>query len=186
MHTLWVEEKLKYDGTQLAPLSNYLKHGVLGDSIVAWNGACQVSLEHMMDGEDLRVNSKIAGDNMLHFIIEIFQFPLSSAVALQRLMGEILLQKIREATHGQYALKRFGDDIYWEKKKLNISIATLSLTSSLIHFGVNVTNEGTPVETCALSDFGLHDPKKFALDYMDAFKEEVLSIKRAVVKVRTF
>lgn len=186
MQTYWLEKNQKYTGEQLAPLYNYLKHGVLGDSIVGWQGPCDVSLEHMMDGEDLRVKSKIAGDKMLHFVLELFQFPLSSAVALQRLMGEILILKIKQHAQTSHPLKRSGDDIYWDKKKLNISIATCSQTSSLIHFGVNISNEGTPVETCALLDFGIEDVVAFAASYMDACKDEVFSLKRAVVKVRTF
>jgi uncharacterized protein len=186
MQTLWLDTKQVYDGSQLSPLSNYLKHGVLGDSVISWCGPCRVSLEHMMDGEDLRVQSKIEGDRMLHFIFELFHFPLSSAVALQRLLGEVLILKIQQMSSSKPQLKRFGDDIYWDKKKLNISIATASVQSSLIHYGINVTNGGTPVETCALQDFGIDDEVAFARTFMDACKDEVLSLKRAIVKVRTF
>ena len=38
MMTLWVNEKIAYDGSQLEPLKNYLKYRVLGDSVVAWRG----------------------------------------------------------------------------------------------------------------------------------------------------
>lgn len=186
MQTLWIAENATYDGSQLTPLTNYLKHGALGDSIVGWKGKCAVTNEHMIDGEDLRKNAIIAGDEMLHFVIELFHFPLSSAVALQRLMGEILILKINKHAQRMPGLKRTGDDLYWQNKKLNISIATCSQTSSLIHYGVNVTNEGTPVETCALVDFGITDAKAFAEEFMEACKAEVLSLKRAIVKVRTF
>lgn len=186
MQTIWIDERLKYDGSQLAPLYNYLKHGALGDSIVGWRGACNVTDQHMIDGEDLRKRAIIAGDDMLHFVMELFQFPLSSAVALQRLMGEILILKINKYAQRTLGLKRTGDDLYLQNKKLNISIATCSQTSSLIHYGVNIANEGTPVETCALGDFGITDPKVFAEEFMEACKAEVLSLKRAMVKVRTF
>jgi hypothetical protein len=186
MHTLWLENSMKYTGKQLAPLYNYLEHGVLGDSMVAWQGACEVTPEHMIDGEDLRALSKIASDSMLHFSLELFQFPLSSAIALQRLMGEILILEIQKLTKTEISLKRYGDDVYWGKKKLNISIATCSTTSSLIHYGINITNDGTPVETSSLTDFGISDVEKFAQNFMDAVKEEILSLKRAMVKVRSF
>lgn len=187
MRTHWVDEKITYDGSQLAPLANYLKHGVLGDSIVAWQGPCKVTLEHMMDGEDLLAKSKIEGDNMLHFVIEMFNYPLSSAISLQRLMGEILIQKMLEHGKGPIReIKRKGDDLYWNKKKLNISIATCSNTSSLIHFAVNIVNDGTPVETCCLKDFSIENVSDFAQKYMDELKEEILSQKRALVKVRSF
>ena len=186
MHTLWLEKSMKYDGTQLAPLYNYLENGVLGDSIVGWQGPCDIPFEHMIDGEDLRAEAIIAGDNMLHFVIELFHFPLLSAVALQRLLGEILILKVKEVASSKPDLKRFGDDVYWGKKKFNISIATCSQTSSLIHYGLNVTNDGTPVETCSLLDFDIKDSQAFAQSFMDACKDEVLSLKRASVKVRSF
>jgi hypothetical protein len=186
LHTLWLNTEMKYDGQQLAPLYNYLEHGVLGDSIVGWAGPCEVPFEHMIDGEDLRSSSSIAGDKMLHFVVELFQFPLSSAVALQRLMGESLILKIHEFGSEKKPLKRDGDDVFWGKRKLNISIATCSQTSSLIHYGVNITNDGTPVETCSLSDFAIADFQGFAESFMQSFKDEVLSLKRAMVKVRSF
>lgn len=186
MHTLWLNQRTKYDGSQLAPLYNYLEHGVLGDSIVGWAGPCDVPFEHMIDGEDLRAQSTIAGENMLHFVIELFQFPLSSAVALQRLMGELLILEIKAKAKNVVELKRSGDDVYWGQKKLNISIATCSQTSSLIHYGLNISNEGTPVPTCSLEDFGISDSVAFAQSFMDAVKDEVLSLKRAMVKVRSF
>lgn len=186
MHTLFLKESILYTGEQLAPLFNYLEYGVLGDSIVSWRGACDVSFDKMIDGEDLRDRSKIAGDDMLHFVMELFQLPLSTAVALQRLMGERLILSIQEQGKSADNLKRFGDDVYWGKKKLNISIATCSTTSSLIHYGVNVKNDGTPVETCCLEDFGISNPADFAQKFMDSCKEEVLSLKRAMVKVRSF
>ncbi len=186
MHTLFLSKKMKYDGQQLAPLYNYLEHGVLGDSVVSWVGACDIPFEHMIDGEDIREAAKIAGDEMLHLVFELFQFPLSSAVAFQRLLGEILILLIQEKGSQKVELKRRGDDVFWGDKKLNISIATCSQTSSLIHYGVNVTNSGTPVETCALSDFGITKPEEFAQSFMDACKAEYHSLKRAMVKVRSF
>jgi hypothetical protein len=123
---------------------------------------------------------------MLHFVLELFQLPLSTSVALQRLFGEILISQIKEQSGKEWPLKRRGDDVFWDGKKLNISVATCSQTSSLIHYGVNITNAGTPVETCSLEDFGLQDPVTFARGFMDSCKDEVLSLKRAMVKVRSF
>ena len=181
MECLWLDEKYKYDGSQIKPLSNYLKYGVLGDSVVSWVGPCELCQEHIMDGEDLRSGARIAGDHMLHFVLELFQYPLSAAVVFQRLMGEILMDQIPCQD-----LKRKGDDIYQGEKKLNISIATNSSRSSLIHFGVNVTNGGTPVPTCSLTDFGITDSKNFALNFMENLKTEVMSMKQAQLKVRGF
>ncbi len=198
MECLWLNEKHRYDGSQLQPLNNYLKHGVLGDSVVSWAGTCELDPQYIIDGEDLKSGAKIAGDFMLHFILELFQYPLSGAVALQRLMGELLMDQIRRSSDGgpmnesenrnftDFQLRRIGDDVYQERGKLNISVATCSKLSSLIHFGVNITNEGTPVPTCYLNDFGITGQKKFALDFMETLREEFMGMKRAQMKIRSF
>lgn len=186
MNTVWLDSEEKYDGSQLAPLYNYLNHGVLGDSVVSWKGACDIPFENMIDGEDVLAKSTIAGKEMIHFIFELFQLPLSTAVAMQRLLGELLILKISALSSNPVDLRRSGDDVYWGEKKLNISIATCSQTSSLIHYGVNFTNAGTPVETCSLKDFGIVDPEEFSRQFMDDCKHELLSLRRAMVKVRTF
>lgn len=185
--SLWIAKSFGYDGTQLRSLFAYLDHGILGDSIVAWRGPCDVSFDHMVDGEDLLQKSAICGGDMLHFIVEQFDTSLKAAVALQRLLASIVKDQLfahsllaRDSLH---PLRRDGDDIFWDEKKLSISIATVSPTSSLIHFAVNVTNEGTPVATCALKDFGL-DPENFANSVMQAFVQEVESVAVATQKVK--
>lgn len=175
-----------YDGQQLRSLWNYMEHGLLGDSIVAWVGPCKVHIDHMVDGEDLLAKQKIEGDMMVHFLVEKFDTSLFAAVALQRLMASIIMQWLGSwATKKDVAsvLRRSGDDIYSGNKKLSISIATQSPVSSLIHFAVNVVNDGTPVETLSLKDLGV-EPERFANDIIQVFCEEVKSITEATQKVR--
>lgn len=155
MKTLWLKEPLKYDGTQLRSLWAYRKHGELGPSCVAFRGPCSVTFEHMVDLEDLRQESRIEGSDMVHFIVELFDRDLFSAVAFQRLIADIVSAAVTDLTDGKVRLSRDGDDLYWQDRKFSISIATLSPVSQLIHFAFNLSNEGTPVPTCALSDFGL-------------------------------
>ncbi|NJL24492.1 MAG: DUF366 family protein [Calothrix sp. SM1_5_4] len=177
-----------YDGTQLVSLRSYLSHGLLGDSIVAWVGPCEIRPEHMVDGEDLVQNAQIRGDGMLHFIVEIFDSTLFAAVGLQRLLASMVkdeLMRTASASHREIVsrLTRSGDDLYGDGKKLSISIATQSPVSSLIHFAVNVVNEGTPVPTLALKDLGV-EPRPLAEAVMAAFAEEVRTIRLATQKVR--
>jgi hypothetical protein len=182
----FIDANSLYDGTQLVSLHNYLKHGLLGDSIIAWVGPCNVSFEHMVDGEDLLARATIAGDKMVHFIVEKFDSSLLAAVGLQRLLAsivkDILLRESGERALAQ-TLIRDGDDIFSGERKLSISIATQSPVSSLIHFAVNVTNEGTPVKTLSLADLKI-EPKAFAITVMDAFSKEVATIVEATQKVR--
>ena len=188
MLTKWLEHKELYDGSQLQPLTNYLKHGLMGDSLTCWVGPCDVQPEHMIDGEDLREKALIQSDQMLHLVIELFHQSLQSAIFLQRLIGELVIKTLREQGEAEKALQleRRGDDLYWGEKKLNVSIATLSRNSVLLHFGINVTNEGTPVSTCALSDFAIEQPASFAQSLCEKIHQEVEGQKRAYCKIKTF
>jgi hypothetical protein len=186
MKSLFIQNEFPYDGTQLRSLFGYLSHGVQGDSIVSWIGPCSVAPDHMVDGEDFLAGETIAGDHMVHFIIERFHTPLFSAVALQRLFASICLDILREHVGDPEVaelMRREGDDLFFGPGKLSISIATLTPVSALIHFAVNITNEGTPVETACLDDIDM-GPVEFARTVMKRFTQEISSIEDATVKVR--
>lgn len=176
MKTLFVANNLHYDGSALKPLYSYIHHRLPGDSIVAFVGSCDVNLEHMVDAEDFVVSAKIKSDHMLHFIIEVFGQNLMTAVSLQRLLV-CLAQDILKLD-----LVRSGDDLYLEKRKLSVSIASVSAVSAMIHFGLNIKNDGTPVPTCCLEELGIN-PKSFAEGLMKKFSEEFTSIVEATQKV---
>ncbi|MEY4616629.1 MAG: hypothetical protein RJB66_1589 [Pseudomonadota bacterium] len=185
MQTSWISETIHYDGTQLKPLFAYLKWGVLGDSIVAWRGSCDVSFEHMIDGEDLIAEASIAGGDMVHFIIEVFHRELATGVLIQRIFAAIVKDLLLEMSNNldEQSLVRDGDDLYWGDRKLSISIASKSAVSTMVHFAVNVSNQGTPVRTCSLEDLGV-DAREFAGAAMDAFSMEWSSVLKATCKVR--
>ncbi len=187
----YISKKIDYDGTQLKSLCAYLNHGLLGDSMIAFEGACDISFEHMVDGEDFLAGSKICGSHMLHFIVEEFGMSMELAVTRQRLLAALAFELIvqnqvnksktsNDDSHN--LLRREGDDIYVADGKLSISIATVSPVSALIHFAVNVSNEGTPVKTASLSDLGIK-PSDFARDLGQAYLQEVTTIKEACCKV---
>lgn len=182
MKTLFIEDKINYDGSQLRSLYGYLNHKVLGDSCVAFRGACDVSFDHMVDGEDLLEKSAIKGDEMLHFIIEVFDQPLLSGVFLQRLFASIVQAELISSS-GQTSITRSGDDLYWNEGKLSISIAGKSVQSVLIHFAINISNKGTPVKTSCLADLKI-DANQFAKNVLSAFSKEFLSCKEASQKVK--
>lgn len=186
MKILFSESTEAYSGEQLHSLYAYMNHGLLGNSIISWVGACNVPFSHMVDGEDLRNRALIQGDLMVHFIIEIFDMPLLAAVSFQRLFAGIVLDVIREKSPNRKiteGLKREGDDLFFEDRKLSISIATVSPVSALIHFAVNVSNQGTPVKTLSLGDLSL-DAKIFAEAVLNRTQIEFASIKAATQKVK--
>ena len=158
-----------------------MNYGVQGDSIVGFRGRCDLPAENIVDGEDLRQKSVIAGSDMLHFVLEVFNKDLPFAVLAQRLMVSILRELITEKTSKTF--RREGDDLYFEDGKLNISIATVSPVSALIHIGVNVSNEGTPVKTASLEEFGI-GPDAFAQELMGLWQKEFDSAQLAATKVK--
>jgi hypothetical protein len=183
MKTKWIEKNYAYNGSQLRSLYAYMNFDLLGDSAIAWRGPCDVT-EHMIDGEDKKANAEIRGSDMIHFIIEMFDVTLFGAVAVQRLLASIVkdqLEKLNPSLVG--ALHRDGDDVYWNtSKKFSISIATQSPTSTLVHFAVNVSNEGTPVATSSLEDFKI-EPKLFAQKVLECLSKEHDGIREATRKV---
>lgn len=186
MKSKFLETREKYDGAQLTSLRNYLTHGILGDSIVAWVGPCDISMEHMVDGEDLLEKAAITGSMMLHFIIEKFDSNLYFAVGLQRLFASIVKDRLMVISGNKalaQMLVRDGDDLFCGDKKLSISIATQSPVNSLIHFAMNVSNEGTPVQTASLEDLEVA-PEALAEQIMAAFCKEINTIQAATQKVK--
>ncbi len=189
MKSKFITKKIKYDGTQLKPLFAYENLGLLGHSIVSWVGPCNIHFDHMVDLEDKIENSKICGDEMLHFVIEIFNDSLLSAVSLQRLFASIVQTEILKLNSklNQRNFIREGDDLYFLKKnkkmKLSISIASKSVVSIQIHFALNVVNSGTPVPTSCLSELGI-DARNLAGQAMKFFVQEFESILQATQKVR--
>lgn len=189
MKTKYVNQKTNYDGSQLTPLYGYINHNLHGDSILAFEGACFISPDKMIDAEDLVAKAKIESDSMLHFIVEVFHHDLMTAVSLQRLLVSIA-EDILNSTSSVLKTKKLwreGDDLYLDKKenalKLTISIASKSAVSCMIHLGINIKNDGTPVATCCLDDLKVN-PKKFAEVLMEEFSTEYKSILEATQKVR--
>lgn len=185
MKTYFSDGEIHYDGSQLKSLFGYLHFGVLGDSAVSWVGSCNIPFDKMVDGEDLLSRSEIRGDRMVHFIVEKFDIDLFAAVSLQRLLASLAIDLLREISPNNeiaQKLQRDGDDIFYDKQKLSISIATKSPVSALIHFAVNVVNTGTPVSTLSLQDLAV-DPTDFAKRLLGRFSREAESILMATRKV---
>jgi len=188
LKTLFLPQKMTYDGTQLKPLEAYMKYGLQGHSCLAFIGPCAIDFSHMVDGEDLRAQSPIQSDEMVHFIFEIFDVALFSGVLLQRLFAAIVADVVKELSPQAVVLRREGDDLFLRQsgvdKKLSISIATRAVGSILIHFAVNTTNKGTPVPTLSLADLQI-EPQSFAQTCLLRIQDEYADIWNATYKVRS-
>ena len=181
MQTLFIEKEIKYIGSQLQPHWIYKNFHLQGDSIVAFIGEVDVKITEMVDIEDVINNDAIYSKKMLNFIIEQFALPLEQMVYAQRLFMTIIKETLEKRG---IKVTREGDDLFFDNRKLSVSIATQSITSCLIHSALNIIKEGAPIEASDLSEMGIYDIKELALEIMQKYKEEVESIKMATYKVR--
>ena len=182
MKTKFIEEEIKYIGSQLAPHWIYKNFNIRGDAIVAFRGECKVDITEMVDIEDVINNEPIYSKYMLSFITEQFGVGLEEGVLRQRLLMCIIKELLEEK--GVFVVRN-GDDLMIDGRKLSVSIATKSITSVLIHTGLNILSEGAPVKASGLtSELGIEDTKEFALEVMKRYSEELEDIKLASTKVR--
>lgn len=182
MKTQFLNQEIKYEGWQLCPHWIYKNFKIQGDATVAFVGECEVKLTEMVDIEDVINNEPIYSKSMLSFISEQFNIGLIEGVLRQRLM----ICTIKEALEKRgFKIERNGDDLFFDGKKLTVSIATKSATSVLIHTGINIDSAGAPVRASGLaSDLGLTDIKEFAQEVLNSYSAELEDIVLASTKVR--
>lgn len=178
----FIDTPILYDGIQLR--SNWIRDltHINGDAIVAFRGPSDVSVEHMVDLEDIAKNAPIYSEDMLHFIVEHFDLDLEKMILRQRLLIAILnetLKKFPQCANVQ----RQGNDLFDENAKLSVSVATSSPLSCLIHTGINISSANTPVLTKGLKDYDI-DPIKLAIEVMERYVQEMEGIQHARTKVR--
>ena len=182
MKTRFLDENIKYVGSQLCPHWIYKNFKIQGDATVAFIGECEVKLTEMVDIEDVINHEPIYSKLMLSFISEQFNVGLVEGVFRQRL----LICTIKEALEKRgFKITRNGDDLFFDDKKLTVSIATKSATSVLIHTGVNIISEGAPIKASGLSsELGISDIKELAQEIMTNYADEIDDIILASTKVR--
>ena len=178
MKTMWAARRIDYDGTQIRSLWAYRTFGLQGDSIVGFQGGCEIPFDHMVDLEDVRAKSRIASPSMVHFIVEHFDLDLEKAVLRQRVLSALVRDELGSG------VRREGDDLFLGKGKLSISIATLTPVSSKIHFGINIERAlDVGVETRALKDLGV-DATDLARRVLAQYASQIDGIHDARTRVR--
>ena len=182
MKTQLIDKEIKYEGWQLAPHWIYKNFKMQGDATVAFIGECEVKLTEMVDIEDVINNEPIYSKSMLSFISEQFNIGLVEGVFRQRL----LICTIKEALEKRgFKIFRSGDDLFFEGKKLTVSIATKSVNSILIHTGINIDSTGAPVKASGLtSELKITDIKELTQEILKNYSEEIDDIVLASTKVR--
>jgi uncharacterized protein len=177
---LLTDRKIKYDGTQLSPHWIFQSCDVLGDAVVAFQGEANVKLDHMVDLIDVKREAPIFSPLMLHFLGEWFIDSLDMGILLQHLFVGNVYETLWEAGVGN--LSRRGNDIFFKERKLSVSIATRSPVSVLMHMGINVRTEGTPIPTSGLGEMGV-EPWNFAKSVLERFSKDAAVWKTSRVKV---
>lgn len=186
MHTKFIEEEIKYTGLELAPHWIYKKFHLQGDAIIAFCGECEVKLTEMVDIEDVINDEPIYSKSMLSFIIEHFNIGLTEGISRQRLLICIIketLENLFTIHRSPFTITRNGDDLFVNGKKLSVSIATKSLTSVLIHVGINIDPSGAPVDAIGLNSLNISEINEFAQNVMLKYSQEIDDIILASTKV---
>lgn len=182
MKTKFIDNEIKYIGSQLKPHWIYRNFGIQGDAIVAFTGECDVNLSEMVDIEDVINKEPIYSKFMLSFISEQFGISLREGVLRQRLLICIIKELLEEK--GVFVVRN-GDDLMIDGGKLSVSIATKSITSVLIHTGLNIISDGAPIKAAGLkSELNIDNIKEFAIEVMKRYSEELEDIILAETKVR--
>ena len=183
MNTKWINDIIDYDGSQLHSGWIESQTGLTGDTLAAFIGQCDVKPEHMVDLEDLSAGLAIRSNNMLHFIGEFTDRDLEKAVLKQRLLISQIQQLLSQYCP-TLSLFRIGNDLYESHTyKMTISVATTSDVSTLLHAGINIESEGTPVPTKGLHDLNI-PPRQFAQEILKEFEEEMKGLTRDLTKVK--
>jgi hypothetical protein len=185
MEKLFINNEICYTGKELVPHWIYRNHHIQGDAIVGFVGECKVSLDNMVDIADIIDESPIYSKKMVHFIAEHFNIGLIEGVVRQRLLIAIAKDVISTRLPNPNMLIRSGDDLYYDDKKLSVSIATKSLTSVLIHLGINILSENAPVKAAGLkSELNLDNIEVIVNDIINNYCQETKEIIDASCKVR--
>jgi len=182
MITKFKDKRIDYDGSQLRSHWIFSEINIKGDACLSFIGACDVTPEYMIDLEDLLNDKAIRSKSMLHFIIEIFKSDILTSVLIQHLFVSIVKEEILKKDP-EKNIVRIGDDLFFDERKLSVSIATISPLSSLIHFGMNITSEDTPIPTSNLSELSI-EPVDLSANILNEFSKEYKIIEDSMYKVR--
>jgi hypothetical protein len=155
--------------------------GLEADAAAGFVGPCEVPNANLVDLDDVRAGTFIRAASMAHVIVEHPGCALDLAVLRQRILVAILAGLLGEK--GRVA-RREGDDLYYDGRKLTVSIAAPSPTSSLIHLGINVDPAGAPVSAVGLEEMRI-EPRALLHELLSRYAGELASAAHAATKVKT-
>ncbi len=181
LQTHFHPEVLPYTGDELRPHFLLSQFRIKGSGILAFHGPCEVKTESLVDWEDRLVQDFIRAREMVHFIGEFFGLGLGEGVWLQRLFMAQARDLVAELS-GK-TVRRDGDDLFWNDRKLSVSIVTASPVSVLLHVGINIDATGAPVSAAGLKDIDVN-ATAFTRTLLSRIADEWASVQWACTKVR--
>lgn len=173
-----------YDGSPLGGHWAYRRHGIQGDSLLAFAGPCEVKVEALADLEDAKAGAFIYSRSMLHFVLELFGPSLEEAVARQWLMAASAQDELNRRLK-RARVERDGNDLWVGKRKLSVSIAAPTGASVKVHLGLNIEGQGAPVPAVGLGDLGL-PVRPVAQALLRRFADDHARMRGARTKVRLY
>jgi hypothetical protein len=176
-----LEGAVAYTGAELRSGWVRERTGLDGDAAAGFVGPCDVPNANLVDLDDARAGTFIRAASMAHVIVEHPRCALGEAVLRQRLLVAILGEVL--AGLGK-VVRRDGDDLYYDGRKLTVSIAAPSAASSLIHLGINVDPAGAPVAAVGLAELGV-DARALLSELLTCYANELETAAYAATKVRT-
>ncbi len=180
LETRWIEAGMDYSGRELAPHWILRTFRMQGNALVAGIGSCEVRNEHLVDEQDKLEGEFIRARSMVHFLGEFFGLSLFEGVLIQRLFVATISEKL--ALNGR-KVRRQGNDLFIDNRKLSVSIVTATPQSVLLHLGVNVDPEGAPVAAIGLKELEV-SAQAFGAELLDEFSNELRSSGLACTKAR--
>ncbi len=178
----YLGEGIDYTGAELRSHFVRERSQIAVDGVVSFVGGCEVDGRHLVDLEDVAEGNFIRARRMLHFIGEHFQCPLREGNVRLRLFSSILKETIESMSPGT-VVKRRGDDLFINERKLTVAVATATPVSTVFHCGVNIDPVGAPVPAIGLPELGI-EVKPFALEALQRYRLECEAIELALRKVR--
>jgi len=183
MRSLFIREEIPFTGEQIISFWAYKNYDILGDNIVAFMGPCQVDEKYIIGIDHFKKKTQIKSERMLHFLVEHFDLDLEKAILRQKLLVDILKDKLNHRLKGD-VLQRWGDDLFDTDYKLTVSATVRTSVSTKIHLGINITSKNTPVKTKGLQDYGI-DPHDISQAVMDQYRLDMRLISQKLCKTRS-
>ncbi|MGB8656933.1 MAG: DUF366 family protein [Candidatus Zixiibacteriota bacterium] len=183
MRSLFVKEEILFTGEQLTSFWAFRNYDIPGDNIVAFIGPCEIDEKYIIGIDHFKKKTQIKSERMLHFLVEHFDLDLEKAILKQKLLVDILKDKLNHRLKGD-VLQRWGDDLFDTDFKLTVSATVRTSVSTKIHLGINVSSQNTPVKTKGLEDYGI-DPRDVSQAVMDQYRLDMRLIGDKLWRIRS-